>query len=701
MSFLLLACLLHTTQANADYRSIVLADGAAPYYRLADAETPIAFDASPWHEDAVADSDGVSFDQPGIITSNSDGAIYVNGSGGLQRAPSANPAAYSIDGWFQLDGITLNQALVARVRADNTWAQMVSIGEDGHLRHLVWDGGEQIIVGTSVITSGQPFHVAITASNDGMMRLYLNGVEDATPLAIGTMGGGDHWIIGRGCDSGWGGFTGTIDDVAFYEDVLSPAQIMAHYQAGTAPGPPPTPTPLPTPSEPLGNYVDVVLYDGAAPYYRLADAGPSTAADASSLGESASFEAAGIEFSQPGLLTSDPDLAIALDGSTGATRSASADPTAYTLETWFRYSGNPSPQVLIARIRADTTWAQLLGISAEGRLQHWVWDGHELGLTSTSVLVEGETYYAVATAKNGGSMRLFLNGVEAATKRPIGALGGGDHWIIGRGCESGWGGFIGTLDEVAFYDTALSPTQIMDHYIAGIAPPGDRPLLALADCSGNGIRNACVPGSLRTTACYAEAIMGKEPPRDGRLLPKKGRECWEGDPSCDADADLDNRECAFAVEWCINSADPRVPACAASNVASAEVKLPRAKSTDAIDVANRARLESTFGSGGFGVSIMRGDDVVFPGLANSRADACGSPATLRVPLRTRLGQVRANRRSFAVETASSHGRTDKDSLKLICRPSTCGNGVIEADHENCDDGNRLNGDGCDQGCHTE
>ena len=114
--------------------------------------------------------------------------------------------------------------------------------------------------------------------------------------------------------------------------------------------------------------------------HRLADAGPSTAADASSLGESASFEAAGIEFSQPGLLTSDPDLAIALDGSTGATRSASADPTAYTLETWFRYSGNPSPQVLIARIRADTTWAQLLGISAEGRLQHWVWDGHELGL---------------------------------------------------------------------------------------------------------------------------------------------------------------------------------------------------------------------------------------------------------------------------------------------------------------------------------
>ena len=701
LSFLMAVCLLHAAQANADYASVVLADGAAPYYRLADAETPIAFDASPWHEDAVADPDGVSFDQPGIIPSNGDGAVYVNGAGGLQRTPSANPTAYSIDGWFQLDGMVLNQALVARVRADNTWAQMLSIGEDGHLRHLVWDGGEQIIVGTSVITSGQPFHAAITASNDGMMRLYLNGVEDAPPFAIATLGGGDRWTIGRGCDSGWGGFSGTIDDLAFYEDVLSPEQILAHYQAGIAAGPDPTPTPLPTPGEPMGNYVDVVLYDGAAPYYRLSDAGPSTAADASSRGEDASFDATGIAFGQPGLLNSDPDLAITVDGSAGIVRGASPDPTAYTLETWFRYPGHSGPRALIARVRADNTWAQLLSISAEGRLQHWVWDGRELGLTSTTELMEGETYYAVATAKNGGNMRLFLNGVETATKRPIGALGAGDHWIVGKGCESGWGAFLGTLDEVAFYDRALSPTQIMDHYVAGIAPPGDRPLKALVDCTGPGIRNACVPGSLRTTACYAEAIMGKEPPRDGRLLPKKGRVCWEGDPSCDADSDLNNRECGFAVEWCLNSSDPRVAGCSATNVASAEVKLPRAKSTDPIDVVNRARLESIFGDEGFGVSVLRGDDVVFPGVANSRADACGSPATLRVPLRTSSGQLRANKRSFTVATASSHGRADKDSLKLICRPSTCGNGVIEADHESCDDGNRVNGDGCDQGCHAE
>jgi hypothetical protein len=62
-SFLVAICLLPTTRAHADYGSLVLADGAAPYDRLADAESPIAFDASPWHEDAVADPDG---DQPGI-----------------------------------------------------------------------------------------------------------------------------------------------------------------------------------------------------------------------------------------------------------------------------------------------------------------------------------------------------------------------------------------------------------------------------------------------------------------------------------------------------------------------------------------------------------------------------------------------------------------------------------------------------------
>ncbi|MCX8071918.1 MAG: hypothetical protein N3C12_05650 [Candidatus Binatia bacterium] len=50
---------------------------------------------------------------------------------------------------------------------------------------------------------------------------------------------------------------------------------------------------------------------------------------------------------------------------------------------------------------------------------------------------------------------------------------------------------------------------------------------------------------------------------------------------------------------------------------------------------------------------------------------------------------------------SSSGHIDHDSVKIECRPSTCGNGRVEWDHEGCDDGNRIDGDGCDRGCRIE
>src|SRR5262249_2953299 len=56
---------------------------------------------------------------------------------------------------------------------------------------------------------------------------------------------------------------------------------------------------------------------------------------------------------------------------------------------------------------------------------------------------------------------------------------------------------------------------------------------------------------------------------------------------------------------------------------------------------------------------------------------------------------------FRLTATSSLGKKDRDRVTLQCKPSTCGDGIIQADHETCDDGNRLNGDGCDQGCHIE
>jgi cysteine-rich repeat protein len=127
-------------------------------------------------------------------------------------------------------------------------------------------------------------------------------------------------------------------------------------------------------------------------------------------------------------------------------------------------------------------------------------------------------------------------------------------------------------------------------------------------------------------------------------------------------------------------------------------------SSDATDGANLATLENQAGSGagGFGLDVVRSDGLIEVGAANATADLCSEPLALLVPLRESAGGYSlSGRRSFKLRVTTSTFETDTDTLVLICRPSTCGNGIVERDHEECDDGNTTSGDGCDQACRNE
>ncbi|GBD26926.1 hypothetical protein HRbin30_02269 [bacterium HR30] len=189
-----------------------------------------------------------------------------------------------------------------------------------------------------------------------------------------------------------------------------------------------------------------------------------------------------------------------------------------------------------------------------------------------------------------------------------------------------------------------------------------------------------------------------------RGLPKNIARCYEGDPRCDLDPDLTNYSCTFEVSLCINNTDARFPQCAALDLAAFEVRSPNpATASRPEDQANAATLENQAGAGGFGVQILRRrTPLPTPGATpNASANACSSPFQLVVPLRqTTSGGYFSGRKRFRVRAWTSTGILDSDSLRLVCKPSTCGDGVVQR-HEECDDGNRTNGDGCDQACRTE
>jgi cysteine-rich repeat protein len=214
-------------------------------------------------------------------------------------------------------------------------------------------------------------------------------------------------------------------------------------------------------------------------------------------------------------------------------------------------------------------------------------------------------------------------------------------------------------------------------------------------CTDTAPVNGCVPGGgPRQTDCAVEWSVTPVPPRDGHGIPKNKLTCYEGDPRCDFDPDPTNASCTFQVGFCINNTDPRLPLCQATGVTSLTVVSPLMNSLDATDQANRSALTT-------GVTSLA--------LPNATPNQCADPVDVRVSLVGPTGRLGARSKTLVTKATSQNGTTDTDRLTLKCVPSTCGNSVVDQSMsrikdgtaETCDDGNRDNGDGCDQGCQVE
>ncbi|HVM97976.1 MAG TPA: DUF4215 domain-containing protein [Candidatus Acidoferrales bacterium] len=225
---------------------------------------------------------------------------------------------------------------------------------------------------------------------------------------------------------------------------------------------------------------------------------------------------------------------------------------------------------------------------------------------------------------------------------------------------------------------------------------------ALGPCASSAA-NPCLPGGgAKKSDCTLEWLVASPiaVAGSGATGPVA---CYEGDRRCDVDPDLSNGMCSFRVQLCANNDDPRLPTCAADQLKVFEVKSPPpARSKDPADIANLLALEAAAGIDGFGVTIARGQVALYQGHSLSSHGVCSNVIPLQVPLRNHAKTPPTlDRKRIRVLATNSKGSRDSDTLKLECRPSTCGDGVLQADHETCDDGNRLSGDGCDQGCQRE
>jgi hypothetical protein len=275
---------------------------------------------------------------------------------------------------------------------------------------------------------------------------------DITTTAQSWLGGGNNGVLLKhnpeALDTGAPTFESSEDDPS-----LAP-KLDVTYAGGTAP-PPPSPT-----------YGDVVKADSPVGYWRLADLGTTTAADSSGLGHPGDYSGA-FSLGQPGLLTHPSDTAVTFRNASFDGRMVTQYLYGYagssvTAETWVKYAGATGLDQLVTR-NYPSNGGWMLGVTRTSGIQQAQFTVVKGGVKYTAAANVTPGTLHLAGTYDGSTVRLYVNGVPAASRTLVGApLSATANTVLAGTIVDDV-----TLDETAVYDHALTAAQLQAHAAAG------------------------------------------------------------------------------------------------------------------------------------------------------------------------------------------------------------------------------------------
>ena len=224
-------------------------------------------------------------------------------------------------------------------------------------------------------------------------------------------------------------------------------------------------------------YTADVFADSPTLYYRLDESAGTTALDSSGNG------AMGTEVASPaqasaGLLSTDPDSGLALNGSTQYvyTNSSYANPTTFSLEAWFKTSSATGGRIIgfgSSQTGNSSSYDRQVYMANTGQVYFGVYPGSVVTINSTGSYNDDVTHHVVATLSTAG-MFLYIDGAQVASNTTTTtAQSYTGYWRVGEDNLNTWTSaptsyfFNGTIDEAAVYPTALSLQRVQVHYCGG------------------------------------------------------------------------------------------------------------------------------------------------------------------------------------------------------------------------------------------
>jgi RHS repeat-associated protein len=409
-------------------------------------------------------------------------AVAFNGSSQSAGAPA--DSAYqgttaSVEVWFRTtDRGAQEQFLFSR--GGSFGQTTLSIDAAKHLAGSARiSGTRRVLSGTADVAEGRWHHAALTY--DGTtLRLYLDGAQAATFAAAGSLDaqGGAPPEIAAVSNSSGGKFPGDLDEIAFYDHALTASRVGAHHDAAGI---------APRACDGATDYQDVVCASGPTAYYPL-DSTDSIARDVVVPSQDGTYLNGAT--TAPGAVYAEPArLAARLDGSNDEI-AVGYDPYGRfatprgSVEAWFRLTTWSSADRYIVTRGGMSQGPLLLGMrngSAYGRAYVNA-TGYDL---VSQKKIDDRKWHHLAITYDGTNLLLYVDGAQESAAVAAGALPFAVNEPVAIGYATNSSAHTGgDVDEVAFYDRALTEEEV----IARVLAVGEKPY----SCTAPGAYGASV-----------------------------------------------------------------------------------------------------------------------------------------------------------------------------------------------------------------
>ncbi|MBI3416523.1 MAG: immunoglobulin domain-containing protein [Verrucomicrobia bacterium] len=232
---------------------------------------------------------------------------------------------------------------------------------------------------------------------------------------------------------------------------------------------------------PAGSYEDVISGDNPESWWRLGDpVGSITLTDA--MGRHDGVYKGGVTLAVPGVLVSDSNTAVSFNGTSGYAEvpfTKALNTANFTIECWVKADSLARALCPVASFTQPPGRGYLVQKSEDGLWYYMFGDGvdNPILVVDGSDAIYGAWTHLILTF-DGSNFKAYLNGkLDALANVAIVPNNIAPFRIGFDQPKNGWNDFwSGEIDEVAFYQKALTAGQIAAHYAAALYGTQSKPV---------------------------------------------------------------------------------------------------------------------------------------------------------------------------------------------------------------------------------